>query len=124
LGVICEDFGTCSVEDCALTVLATVVSVPASDRAVVDAGTKTLSSDPLPPRAGGFGRVLGRKGRIQKLSEEDGVVMVERGESFRIGERVRLLPNHACVVANLHDRLIGVCGDRVEASCPSAPAAG
>ena len=36
------------------------------------------------------------------------------GESFRVGERVRILPNHACVVANLHDRLIGVSGGRVE----------
>jgi len=31
-----------------------------------------------------------------------------------VGERVRILPNHACVVANLHDRLIGVSGDKVE----------
>jgi D-serine deaminase-like pyridoxal phosphate-dependent protein len=107
--------GTCRVEDCALSVVATVVSVPASNRAVVDAGSKTLSSDPLRPRPGGFGLVLGRKSRIQKLSEEHGVLSVSRKESFRVGERVRILPNHACVVANLHDRLIGISGDRVEA---------
>jgi D-serine deaminase-like pyridoxal phosphate-dependent protein len=112
--------GTCKVEDCALTVLATVVSVPAPDRAVVDAGSKTLSSDPLRPRPGGYGRVLGRKSVLEKLSEEHGVVAIKGGESFRVGERVRLLPNHACVVANLHDRLIGVCGDRVEAILPVA----
>jgi D-serine deaminase-like pyridoxal phosphate-dependent protein len=112
--------GTCAVEDCALTVLATVVSVPAADRAVVDAGSKTLSSDPLRPRPGGYGRVLGRRGALQKLSEEHGVVSVPRGESYRVGERVRLLPNHACVVANLHDRLIGVSGNRVEALLPVA----
>jgi len=106
--------GTCAIEDCALTILATVVSVPAADRAVVDAGSKTLSSDPLRPRAGGYGQLLGRSSRIEKLSEEHGVVAVAEGESFKVGERVRILPNHACVVANLHDQLVGVCGDRVE----------
>jgi D-serine deaminase-like pyridoxal phosphate-dependent protein len=107
--------GTCGIEDCALTVVATVVSVPAPDRAVVDAGSKTLSSDPLRPRPGGYGQVLGRASRVEKLSEEHGVIAVADGESFRVGERVRILPNHACVVANLHDRLVGVAGDRVEA---------
>ncbi len=107
--------GTCGLEDCALTVVATVVSVPAPDRAVVDAGSKTLSSDPLRPRPGGYGQLRGRSSRIEKLSEEHGVVAVAEGESFRVGERVRILPNHACVVANLHDCLVGVSGDRVEA---------
>ncbi len=106
--------GTCAIEDCALTVLATVVSVPAPDRAVVDAGSKTLSSDPLRPRAGGYGQLLGRSSRIEKLTEEHGVIAVAEGESFHVGERVRILPNHACVVANLHDQLVGVSGDRVE----------
>jgi D-serine deaminase-like pyridoxal phosphate-dependent protein len=107
--------GTCGIEDCALTILATVVSVPAPDRAVVDAGSKTLSSDPLRPRPGGYGQLLGRASRIEKLSEEHGVIAVAPGESFRVGERVRILPNHACVVANLHDCLVGLSGDRVEA---------
>ena len=107
--------GTCGVEDCALTVLATVVSVPAPDRAVVDAGSKTLSSDPLRPVAGGYGQLLGRRSRIEKLSEEHGAIAVAEGESFQVGERVAILPNHACVVANLHDRLVGVSSGRVEA---------
>jgi D-serine deaminase-like pyridoxal phosphate-dependent protein len=107
--------GTCGVDDCALTITATVVSVPAPDRAVVDAGSKTLSSDPLRPVAGGYGQVLGRRSRIDKLSEEHGAIAVAEGESFRVGERVRILPNHACVVANLHDRLVGVSNGRVEA---------
>ncbi len=106
--------GTCTLEDCALTILATVVSVPAADRAVVDAGSKTLSSDPLRPKGGGHGQILGRASRLEKLSEEHGVIAVAPGETFRVGERVRILPNHACVVANLHDSLIGVSGDRVE----------
>jgi D-serine deaminase-like pyridoxal phosphate-dependent protein len=107
--------GTCAPEDCALTIVATVVSVPARDRAVLDAGSKTLSSDPLRPLSGGYGQILGRRSRVEKLSEEHGVVAVADGESFRVGERVRVLPNHACVVANLHDFLLGTSGDRVEA---------
>jgi len=106
--------GTCTAADCALTVLATVVSVPAADRAVVDAGSKTLSSDPLRPHAAGFGQFPGRRSRIQRLSEEHGVVVVEGGESFQVGERVRIIPNHACVVSNLHDRVIGIRGESVE----------
>lgn len=106
--------GTCSLEDCAMTVLATVVSTSGADRAVLDAGSKTLSSDALRPRAGGYGRILGRESRLERLSEEHGVVAVAPGESFAVGERVRILPNHACVVTNLHDRLVAVAGERVE----------
>jgi D-serine deaminase-like pyridoxal phosphate-dependent protein len=106
--------GTCAPEDCAMTVLATVVSVPASDRAVLDAGSKTLSSDVLRPRPDGHGLLLGTRSRLRSLSEEHGVLRVEDGDSFRVGERVRILPNHACVVSNLHDRLYGVRAGRVE----------
>jgi D-serine deaminase-like pyridoxal phosphate-dependent protein len=106
--------GTCGPEDCAMTVLATVVSVPAPDRAVVDAGSKTLSSDTLRPRPDGHGLILGSRSRLRSLSEEHGVLRIEDGDSFRVGERVHILPNHACVVSNLHDRLYGVRGGRVE----------
>lgn len=106
--------GTCAIGDCAMTVLATVVSVPAPDRAVLDCGSKTLSSDTLRPEGPGLGWILGRRSRIEKLSEEHGVVRVEPGETFRVGERVRVLPNHACVVSNLHDRVTLVRGGMVE----------
>jgi D-serine deaminase-like pyridoxal phosphate-dependent protein len=106
--------GTCAPEDCAMTVLATVVSVPAPGRAVVDAGSKTLSTDPLRPRPDGHGLILGSGSRLRSLSEEHGVLKVEAGDSFRVGDRVRILPNHACVVSNLHDRLYGVRAGRVE----------
>jgi D-serine deaminase-like pyridoxal phosphate-dependent protein len=106
--------GSCRLEDCAMTVLATVVSVPAPDRAVVDAGSKTLSNDPLHPRPGGHGAVLGHASRLARLSEEHGVIAVEAGDVFRVGDRVRILPNHACQVSNLHDRLVAVRAGRVE----------
>jgi D-serine deaminase-like pyridoxal phosphate-dependent protein len=107
--------GTCGVEDCALTVLATVVSTPAPERAVLDAGSKTLSSDALRPRPGGFGLVIGTRSRLDRLSEEHGVVAVDEADRFRVGQRVRVLPNHSCVVSNLHDRVFAVRGERVEA---------
>jgi D-serine deaminase-like pyridoxal phosphate-dependent protein len=107
--------GTCGLEDCAMTVLATVVSAPARDRAVLDAGSKTLSTDPLRPRGEGFGWVLGRRARLVRMSEEHGVLALEEGERLEVGERVRVLPNHACVVSNLHDRVLAVRGDTVEA---------
>lgn len=107
--------GACSVDDCAFTILATVVSVPAHDRAVVDAGSKTLSSDPLRPRPDGYGVLLGHRSRIRALTEEHAVVRIEEGDAFRVGQRVRILPNHSCAVANLHDRLSCVRGEEVEA---------
>jgi D-serine deaminase-like pyridoxal phosphate-dependent protein len=111
--------GTCGLEDCAMTVLATVVST-GPGRAVLDSGSKTLSTDPLRPRADGFGQVLGRRSRLQRMSEEHAVVELTEGESFRVGERVRVLPNHACVVSNLHDHVVGVRGGRVETVFPVA----
>jgi D-serine deaminase-like pyridoxal phosphate-dependent protein len=107
--------GTCGLADCAMTVAATVVSVPAPGRAVLDAGSKTLSTDPLRPRGEGHGLVLGTSSRLSRLSEEHGVIDVAPGDAFRVGQRVRVLPNHACVVSNLHDFVYGVRGDRVEA---------
>jgi len=106
--------GSCRPEDCAMTIVATVVSSPATDRAVVDAGSKTLSNDPLRPEGPGHGAILGRRSRLARLSEEHGVIGVEPGESFAVGERVRILPNHACIVSNLHDRLVAVRRGRVE----------
>jgi D-serine deaminase-like pyridoxal phosphate-dependent protein len=106
--------GTCSLEGCALSILATVVSAPAAGRAVVDAGSKTLSTDPLRPAPDGYGLLLGTGSVLARLSEEHGVIRVAPGDRFRVGDRVRILPNHACVVANLHDRLVAVRGDRVE----------
>jgi D-serine deaminase-like pyridoxal phosphate-dependent protein len=106
--------GVCTLDDCGLTVLATVVSVPAPGRAVLDTGSKTLSSDPLRPRASGFGWILGTASRLGRLSEEHGVVDVASGDAFHVGQRVRVLPNHACVVSNLHDFVTAVRGEQVE----------
>src|ERR1700759_317421 len=90
-----------SLEQCALTVLATVVSRPTPERAIIDAGSKTLSSDLLPPGQGdGYGLLADYPdATITRLNEEHGVVdLGASGRKPEIGERVRIIPNHACVV--------------------------
>lgn len=95
----------CSVEDCALTVLATVVSVPSDQHAIIDAGSKVLTSDLL--RLKGYGHVLGRDDlSIDQLSEEHGRLTISRGSiGLSVGDRVRIIPNHACVVSNMLDHV-------------------
>ncbi len=89
-------------ENCALTVLATVVSVPAMNRAVIDAGSKVLTSDLL--GLTGYGHVLGRDDiRIDQLSEEHGRLVSDEAIDLVVGQQVRIVPNHACVVTNMVD---------------------
>lgn len=107
--------GTGGFDECAMSILATVVSVPAAGRSVLDSGSKTLALDMLRPKPDGYGLVIGTESRLTSLSEEHGVVAVAPGDSFKVGQRVRVLPNHACVVSNLHNRVIGVRGENVEA---------
>lgn len=96
--------GTCGWEDCAGQVLATVVSTPTSDRAVIDAGSKVLSSDLL--GLTGHGHVLGHPEiQISGLSEEHGVLEVDPSRPLVVGQRIRIVPNHVCVVSNLFDRI-------------------
>ena len=95
--------GVCTWADCALTVLATVISVPAPDRAVIDAGTKVLTSDLL--ALDGHGHVLGRPDiLIAGLSEEHGVLTAPE-INLQVGDRIRIVPNHSCVVANMLDHV-------------------
>jgi D-serine deaminase-like pyridoxal phosphate-dependent protein len=101
------------VEPCAMRVLATVVSRPTDGRAILDAGSKTLSSDTL--GLDGYGLITEYPQLVlAKLSEEHGHVDCSASNARpRIGERVTIIPNHACAVTNLHDRVYGVRGDRV-----------
>ncbi|MFC6490427.1 D-TA family PLP-dependent enzyme [Nitratireductor sp. GCM10026969] len=97
--------GTCSLADCALSVLATVVSAPTAGRIVIDAGSKALSSDTL--GLTGFGLVTEYpEAEITMLSEEHGVLDVSACACKPvIGERLSIIPNHACVVTNLFDHV-------------------
>ncbi|WEX75643.1 D-TA family PLP-dependent enzyme [Sinorhizobium numidicum] len=102
--------GVATWDDCALTVLATVVSVPAENRAIIDAGSKVLTSDLL--GLTGYGHVLGRDDiRIDQLSEEHGRLVSNGPIGLAVGDQVRIVPNHACVVTNMVDVVHIVDGD-------------
>ena len=105
--------GAASLEDCALTVIARVVSRPAPDRVILDCGSKTLTSDGArgfrAPQ--GYGAVftdlesdvVDEGLLVERLSEEHATVKAPRDCTLRPGDLVRVLPNHACTVSNLVD---------------------
>jgi D-serine deaminase-like pyridoxal phosphate-dependent protein len=96
--------GSQTLEDCALGVVASVVSV-SDGRAVLDAGSKALSADLRVDRLEGHGIVLGRRGvRVERLNEEHAVLT--GGDLPRLGERVVVVPAHACTTVNLHPELL------------------
>ena len=124
--------GAASLDDCALTVMATVVSKPAADRIILDCGSKTLTNDQARgiTAAAGYGAVLAGIGdaprqvdetlTIERLSEEHATVRAAGGTALEPGARVRVVPNHSCVVSNLVDVVRLVEGDRVIETIPVA----
>ena len=115
--------GACSWDDCAFTVLGTVVSTAVPGQAVVDCGAKALGREPMRGVAGeGFAALLDRPDVVvTKMSEEHGILDLSQ-TAWRpvVGEMVRLVPNHVCIVVHLNDTIIGVRGDQVETSWPVA----
>jgi D-serine deaminase-like pyridoxal phosphate-dependent protein len=108
--------GVASWAQCAARVLATVVTRPAADRVLLDAGSKTLTSDLTikRPSVPGYGYVVGHPDwTIEKLSEEHGWVTIPADDPVRIGERVEIIPNHICPVVNLFDDMTLVRGAEV-----------
>lgn len=107
--------GACTRDECAATILTTVVSV-APWRFIIDGGSKTFSSDRLSGSSEvTFGEILEAPGaRFHKMNEEHGFVELA-GDSAKlsVGDRVRVLPNHICVAMNLHERVYGIRGDEV-----------
>ncbi len=103
----CHALGITPLEDCALRVVATVVSRPTGDRAVLDAGSKTLTSDTFQGlESGTFGLVVEYpEAVIRRLSEEHADVDLSAYAPFHpeIGEVVTIVPNHACGTVNMHD---------------------
>jgi D-serine deaminase-like pyridoxal phosphate-dependent protein len=109
--------GACAWDDCAYTVLATVVSTAVPGQAVVDAGSKALSSDELrAPGYAGYGQLLDRpEVLVTRMSEEHGVLDLSR-TAWRphVGDRVRIIPNHVCVSVNLQTVVYGLLGGVIE----------
>ena len=108
--------GGCALEDCAASVLATVISHAEPGRMIVDGGSKTFSSDRLSSGGPGHGRVMEAPGAVfHKMNEEHGFIDLEKAErTFQIGEKIRIIPNHVCVVVNLHEYVYGVRNGVVE----------
>lgn len=108
--------GACTLEDCAASILVTVVSNTQPDRMIVDGGSKTFSSDKLSSGGPGHGRLIEAPGAFfHKMNEEHGFVDLTRAErSFSVGEKVRIIPNHICVAVNLHEYVYGVRNGSVE----------
>lgn len=94
-------------ERCAARVVATVVSRPAPDRAIIDAGAKALAMDPSASHAG-HGFIVGHpEATLARISEEHGVVLLPPDEpGFAVGDRVEVIPNHICPAINLNDELL------------------
>jgi len=123
--------GAAAFEDCALTVLARVVSHPAPERLVFDSGSKTLTTDPARGAGSptGYGAVLQDIGgmtpdsdlSVERLSEEHATVRATSGATrLRTGDLVRIVPNHSCVVSNLVDHVWLVDGEHVLDRLPVA----
>lgn len=116
------EIGACDWEDCALTVLATVVSVAVKGQAVVDAGAKALAREPLRAAGDGYGALLDHPEVIvTRMSEEHGILDLSHTPwRPRLGDQVRIVPNHVCMVVHLFDEIIGVRGHAVETRWPVA----
>lgn len=114
--------GYCTLDDCAASVLVTVVSRPTPDRAIVDAGSKTFTAEaPRRPLTGhGYVREY-PEAQLVKMNEEHGFLDLSGCERRpQVGERLRIIPNHVCCTVNQFEELTGVRGDQVEVVWPVA----
>jgi D-serine deaminase-like pyridoxal phosphate-dependent protein len=109
--------GGCEWQDCAASILVTVVSTARPNQIIVDGGSKTFSTDRLAVSSEvTFGRVTDSPESVfQKINEEHGYIDVTRARrDFAIGDRLQIIPNHICVAVNLHERVYGVRNGEVE----------
>ncbi len=118
------NLGVCSLDECALTVLSTVVSHHrtslGTERFILDAGRKVLTSDLIADN-NEYGRILYNPrtrtahphARLVGLSEEHGWGTVHGGSTLSIGDQVQIIPNHACVVVNMVDHMFLINGSEV-----------
>ena len=92
----------CTEADCALRVLTTVVSTAVPGQCVIDAGSKTFSSDQT-FNVGTFGHFIGHPWTMRKMNEEHGYVEIDG--PAKVGEKVWVVPSHCCATVNLHDEI-------------------
>ncbi|MGF1471752.1 MAG: alanine racemase [Rubrobacteraceae bacterium] len=105
-----DRLGACSIEDCAATIVASVVSRPHKDVAIVDGGSKTFATDVSPDEPpinlSGYGQVVGSPEiTLQSLWEEHGRLAVSGEHDLGVDDRVQIIPNHICSTVNLHNEV-------------------
>lgn len=107
-------YGLFGPDRCAARILVTVASKPAPDRAIVDSGSKTLTMDKSHGYPG-HGYIVGHpNAKVDRLSEEHGVVIADDGVlNFEVGDVLEIIPNHICPAVNLQDELV-IIRDGVE----------
>jgi D-serine deaminase-like pyridoxal phosphate-dependent protein len=112
--------GVATWDDCALHIYSTVVSRAAPERGILDAGSKTLTSDT--GRLDGHGLILEHpEARIARFAEEHGFLDLSRSNTRPgVGDVVRIVPNHVCVVVNMLDEVVMVRGDEIVGTLPVA----
>jgi D-serine deaminase-like pyridoxal phosphate-dependent protein len=111
--------GAATLDDCAVTILATVVSRPTLTRAILDAGSKALTGDTL--GLPDHGELLGEPGaQVVSLSEEHGKVELPTESSLKVGDRTRVVPDHVCPVINLFDNIHLISGTKIVDVLPVA----
>ena len=112
--------GFASLEDCALKIFTSVVSRAGEARGILDAGSKTFTSDT--GGLDGFGLILEHpEARIHKMSEEHGFLDLSAcGDRPDVGDILRVVPNHVCVTVNMFDQLVAVRGDSIVDVLPVA----
>ena len=113
--------GVAEWDDCALNIYSTVVSRAGPDRGILDAGSKTLTSDPGGGLEG-YGLILEHpEAKIARFAEEHGFLDLARSNTRPVvGDVVRIVPNHVCVVVNMMDEVVMVRGDEIIGTLPVA----
>lgn len=114
------DAGVATLEDCAYQIYASVVSRGGPERGILDAGSKTLTSDIGDLE--GFGHIIEHPtARIHKFAEEHGFLDLSGCDNKPdVGDIVRIIPNHVCVSVNMFDQLVAVRGGELEKIIPVA----
>jgi len=110
---LCVDTGALGWENAALTILATVIDRPEPELVLIDAGSKTFSSDKS-SRDGSYGiEREGRTLRVCRVNEEHGYLRGEATAPLRVGDRLHFVPAHVCPVLNLADETVIVQGNQI-----------
>jgi D-serine deaminase-like pyridoxal phosphate-dependent protein len=113
--------GVATWDDCALNIYSTVVSRAGADRGILDAGSKTLTSD-TGGGLDGHGLIIEHpQARIARFAEEHGFLdLAQSNTRPEVGDVVRIVPNHVCVVVNMMDEVVMVRGDEIVGTLPVA----